>query len=350
MEHNSHHSPMYQGKSSYIHENCHFTTTYLQVEAVHLRRHFLGLAIVLFTIAPLTIIFNLLTIMTFIYRTKFRVPSNIFLCGMAITDLITGSTAIPIMGTTHLLRYLDKRVSCRFFISGWILMLTVIFLTFTTMTLISIDKYLAIFYPFKYSAKNDKQTLMVKILATLWTIVICLGAFTIFTPELKLVRTALMVTSSILIPLVIFIQLRILLEIRKRRRRVCVQRTISRLERTFRGFRIRNDGTQGLRVTTTIVIVLFVCYLPITTMGLLGRINFLNIHSGTNKLIYCWLSTLVLLNSLMNPVIYCWQLRGFRRDLTDLLRKPNVIRPTTQLYNNRRLTQVSFWSSAGESA
>ena len=224
MESHSTNCLTHQGQPRYIHDNCHYTTTNLQVEAVDLRRHFMGLAMVLFTITPATIIFNLLTISTFIYKIKFRVASNILLCALAFTDLFKGLTVIPVMGTVHLFLYLNKKDCCLFFMSGMVIMFTFLLMTFATMTLMSIDRYSAIFYPFKYSARIDKQTLIIRILAPLWTSVIFLGAFTVFTAKLKLVWIALEVASSIFLPLTFFVHVRIFFEVRRRRKEICFRR------------------------------------------------------------------------------------------------------------------------------
>ena len=319
MTSNNNYSFTYYDQPSYIYKNCHFVMTYLHAEALNLRFSYVGLAAVLFTIAPATIIFNLLTILTFIYKTKFRLPSNIFLCGVAITDFINGFTAIPLTGLMHLFRYLDN-VTCPLFLSGMIIMYTLILMTFATMALISIDKYLAIFYPFKYNSRINKKTLIIKIIATVWTLVILCGTFTVFTPQLQLIRSALMATAGMLLPFTIFVYFRIFYELRRRRKQICLHCGSFNQETVINRIRTSNNGTQGLRATTTILVVLFFCYLPITVTGLLRRVNYLNVDSDRNNLIQAWLNGLVLLNSLMNPLIYCWQLKGFRKDLLNLTR------------------------------
>ena len=319
----------YDGRPSYIYENCYFTTTYLQVEDVQLRNHFIGVALVLLTATPAAVIFNLLTILTFIYRIKFRVTSRILLCAVAVTDMITGLTAIPMMGTMHLLRYLGKTTFCPLFLPGYIFMFTALLLTFVTLTMMSVDKYLAIFYPFKYNARVDKQTLMIRVLVTLWTLVTLFGVFTIFTPKLKLITEALFATFCVFLPLTIFVHIRIFYKLRKRKRQIHTLCASLKQQPSADKTQIRKFGTQGVRVATTVIVVLIVCYLPATALGILRRNNLFDSESDVNKLIQYWTHALVLLNSLMNPFIYCWQLKGFRKSLFSLLRKSRTAQPAT---------------------
>ena len=325
----SNYSSKYDGRPSYIYENCLYTTTYLQVEDVQLRYHFIGMASVLLIATPATVIFNLLTILTFICKIRFRVASRILLCAVAVTDLITGLTAIPMMGTMHLLRYLGKTTYCPLFLPGMIITFTVLLMTFVTLTLISIDKYLAIFYPFKYSARVDKQTLMIKVLAILWAAVALFGVFTVFTPKLKLILNALFVMFCLFLPLTIFVHIRIFYELRKRRKQTHTRRATLNQQPSTERTQIRNDGTQGIRVTTTVIVVLIICYLPVTALGLLRRNNLFDSKSDGNKVIQYWMNALVLLNSLMNPFIYCWQFQGFRKNLFSLLRRSTAVGPAT---------------------
>ena len=331
MRGNRNYSSMYDGQPSYIYKNCLFATIHLQVKD-DLRYHFIGLASILLIATPVTVIFNLLTILTFIYKIKFRVASRVLLCALAIIDLITGLTAIPMMGSMHLLRYLGKTNSCQFLLPGFIIMFTVLLLTFVTLTLISTDKYLAIFYPFKYSARADKQTLMIQVLAMLWTLVTLFGVFTIFTPKLMLIIQALFVTFCLFLPLTIFVHIRIFYELRKRKKH------IHTLHANLEGqpTQIRNDCTRGVRVTTTVIVVMIACYLPVVAFGILRRNKSFDHYSDRNKLIQHWIHGLVLLNSLMNPFIYCWQLQGFRKSLFSLLKRSTTVGPATLSVSEHR--------------
>ena len=284
MASNNNYSGTYKGQPSYIHKNCHFSFDYYHVDSKHLQHNLIALAAIHFAMTPAIIILNILTILTFIYKTKFRIASHILLCAVAITDLIAGLTAIPILGFMHLFRYLGK-TPCALYLYGIIILFTVILLTFVTMTLIAFDKYFAIFHPYKYSAVIDKHRVIVKILAILWTLVALIGGFTVFSDKLKLVRNAVIVIAGPLLPFAIFVHIKIFIALRRHRKEIHMRRTSIHQASVINNIRIRRDGTQGLRATTSVITVSFVCYIPISVFGILLHTNFIKIHSDIENIV-----------------------------------------------------------------
>ena len=302
-----------------------FATSFLSIQGNHLQKHYIALSTILFILTPATVIFNLLTILTFLRKIKFRIPSNILLCAVAVTDLITGLTATPIMGVLHLCRYL-KLVSCPLYLPGVIVTFSVTFTTFVTMLLISIDKYIAIFHPFTYNARIGNNVLITAV-GIMWTLVLLCSAFSIFTSELKLVRNAVITVACSLLPFAIFVYTRIFFELRRRGRQIHTRRLSLNQAKVINEIcRDARRVSQGLRATSTIIVVLCICYPPVATVVIMRRFGHADFHSDIHSLLQAWLNVLLLSTSLMNPFIYCWQLKGFRRDLFDLLRQRTSLR------------------------
>lgn len=71
---------------------------------------------------------------------------------------------------------------------------------------------------------------------------------------------------------------------------------------------------------TVVVIlsVLLVCYLPLTILNAVN--NVMEIEQVPLQVAYCWANFFVLLNSSLNPIIYCIRVTSIRLEVTKLLR------------------------------
>ena len=81
-----------------------------------------------------------------------------------------------------------------------------------------------------------------------------------------------------------------------------------------------------------VYLVFLICYFPLTICLVVIRINGSSI---VLKEMCIFSSTLVYLNSSLNPVIYCWKMRHIRHTIMDILRKMSWIsnRPFRINYN-----------------
>ena len=80
-------------------------------------------------------------------------------------------------------------------------------------------------------------------------------------------------------------------------------------------------STKSAHSTFCICLLFWVCYLPHLFISIARQIHGEN---GTIRMLYMSSETLVLLNSSLNPVIYCWKMRHIRHTILNILR--NVYR------------------------
>ena len=305
-----------------IHENCLDLTTTMHIRNEKYYFHFLVLAVVLFIMGVITIIFNVLTILTLVYAKKLKTISNILLFCLATTDLMAGLTSQPMLGVIFLQKYF-KIVSCRIFLPTVVLLFIFATLTTVTVALISMDKYYAILYPLRYSVAFGMDQIHAKrILLVIWVTIILIGTFSLFTDKLSLIRQFMMTVCCASAPLSIFVHLRVLFVIRKQRRQIHARAHRLSVAQHTGSQHIRPLPAQGLRISMTIAVTMFLCYLPIMVMSAMLRSTYL--INDVFVILFLWCNAILLLNSLLNPLIFCWQLRGFRRDLLNLVGRCRV--------------------------
>ncbi len=72
---------------------------------------------------------------------------------------------------------------------------------------------------------------------------------------------------------------------------------------------------------TVLIIVgaFLLCYLPVTIFNLLSESK--DFGQSTSMIVYDWTNNVVLLNSAINPIIYCWRVGFLRREMKITLRR-----------------------------
>ena len=98
-----------------------------------------------------TVLMNLSAILVFRGRHFKAQPSNLLIMSSTIADLLTGAIALP-LGFTHLVFIVsERRVVCLLYTAALFPAYSFCVLSFVTVFYTSIDRYLAVFYPFFYT-------------------------------------------------------------------------------------------------------------------------------------------------------------------------------------------------------
>ena len=81
---------------------------------------------------------------------------------------------------------------------------------------------------------------------------------------------------------------------------------------------IRNakENFNAAKLTVSVVAAQYIFYIP---HGIILMLYFITPVTTTLHVAHGWTATLSLLNSMLNPIIYCWQLKGFMRAARTLL-------------------------------
>ena len=107
------------------------------------------------------------------------------------------------------------------------------------------------------------------------------------------------------VAVIVFCHLSVFLETRRHEQQVAAQQITGEARKQF------EKDKKAFKLTSTIVRVLLLCYSPLMFSRTV-LLNFLEPSLNTFYIIDFFALTVVFLNSLLNPVIYCIRIRQFR--------------------------------------
>ena len=252
---------------------------------------------------------NLVVLLAMRRVTSIRLPSKLLLCSLVLTDLGAGSVVAPLnaawlfhqtINPDNILCSLGKALAVTSSLFGWA--------SLWTLAAISLDRYAALFFYLKY-----QQIVTIRrvgaVLAFIWALGI-LYALTSVT-SLKLWHT-IDVLGTFVPLLVIFVAC---IKINRRLRAQHIQpQAQQQTGNTLNMQRYRRTAS----VLIIAFVLLLICYLPFLF------ITIFTITIERTTLVACLIDhsySLVLLNSLLNPFVYCLRLPEIRTEVVKQLRK-----------------------------
>ena len=136
-------------------------------------------------------------------------------------------------------------------------------------------------------------------------------------PLSQLIKVSMIITSSG-VAIIIFCQAALYYETRRHEKQITANQVSEDNKRKFL------MEKKALKLTTTVLLVLVLTYLPLIVVTILYGISFIEslntVHIASTIVVF-----LVLINSLINPVIYCIRRRQFRAAFIEILfRKSNL--------------------------
>ena len=176
----------------------------------------------------------------------------------------------------------------------------------TNMFAVTIDRVIAIGFPFKYVASVTKQKAAVTI-AVVWMISIALGALLIgelISIYVIAIYSAVLLLNTIVMYIYIFVKAK-------------------RQENRIQEMTIRMPGVSAekkvAKTIFTVVGIYAVCWLPTLLLP-----AFVNPSSEQFQQSFPWVMTLLASNSALNPFIYCLKSQKYRLAFSKILRRTSV--------------------------
>lgn len=301
------------------------------------RDNHLAIAVFNLFIAANSVILNLGFAIVLCKSRFLNTPSNSLLLSLTIVDLLTGAIAQTSFAIENFLfsrcvfyKALDIFVA----VTGHLLGAT----SFTTVILVSLDRYVAILHPFFYELQVTRYRL-VMVQFTIWLLPMPILLFSVFHQnQLSLYYTILSFTIAGWLFGVYFYSkiLAVASSIIKSEKRIknavaaagTIQNpssnssecshTVQNETRGRIGHRMAKIKRESRRAMTTVICImsaLLATFTPITAFSIymvtrkdLGG-NYLE------QIILHWVQSISLINGLLNPLIYCFRMTDIRREL-----------------------------------
>ena len=245
----------------------------------------------------LSIIGNALVLVAILKTPSIRSPSVIFLCSLAVSDLLVGLVAQPVYIAAEIartVRYFQAADTVGFAGCG---------VSLATMTAITVDRFLALHYHLQYPNLMTTSRAIYTII-TIWCIITLFSFSILWSLRIYYVLAAFCITICLLVCLVCFIKIYRI--VRRHQLQIHVQQqAVDNLTDTN-----NNHIRQSTRSAKSIFIyflVMLLCYTPLFFVHIISAINISN-----SIILWTFPITAAFMNSSINPFLYCWRIPELR--------------------------------------
>ncbi|XP_078364988.1 melanocyte-stimulating hormone receptor-like [Oculina patagonica] len=300
-------------RSNVIHPTCFFLTVNLEQTR--------GTFVASVVTCILNAVFSLLTstgnviILHVIWKKQeLHSPSFVLLFCLAVSDLVVGVICQPCFVAYHIAEFMDDfNAYCALRIVQSISSYTSIGVSLATLTGISIDRLLALTLHLRYS-----------MIVTVPRIIATAIAVWVISTSVVILRFWMSTDKWYYVPVVILLvtflvtaisTLKIFQIVRRH------QRQISQQQQSVHGTMVNALECRKSSITVLYVYgLLLLFYLP---LFLTMSVRTFTGYTITMKIAYDYVTTVVFINSFLNPLVYCWRIGEIRRAVKNALRKNN---------------------------
>ena len=247
----------------------------------------------------LSIIGNALVLVAILRTPSIRSPSVILLCNLAVSDLLVGLVVEPAYIAEQIVRTVtepQKAVKTMGFagcgVSLW------------TITAITVDRFLALHYHLQYPNLMTTSRAIYTIV-TIWCIIMLFTFSFIWSPSIYHYFVATFgITICLLVNLVCFIKIYRI--VRRHQLQIHVQQQAVENSTDTNKQQIR-QSTRNAKNIFIYFLAMILCYSPFSIVVII-----LGFTGVDLKVILTFSFTVVLMNSSINPFLYCWRITELR--------------------------------------
>ena len=237
-------------------------------------------------------------------------PSIVFLCSLAVSDLLVGLVAQPVyISNALILIYSDSSPALKqatevmFFLACGV--------SLSTMTAISVDRFLALRYHMRYSGLMTVKRALFTI-AGIWFVFVILSCLRIVWKRSLLFLAIVVGGIAICLFISTFSYIRIYQIVRHHK--LAIRSQQQAIQRLSADTNIKRSTKSAIN-TLLYYICMVVCYSPIFMVALIlafGRTLHSLLHIA---------DTIAFLNSSINPFLYCWRTKEIRAAVWKTIRQ-----------------------------
>lgn len=255
-------------------------------------------------LAVTSIIGNSLVLHAVWITATLRSPSLVLLCGLALSDLAVGVVTQPFFIAKDYIQLLSQDQSLKnlllriynvfaFYLCG---------ISLCTVTAVSMDRLVAIQKPLHYPSVVTVSRAR-RVLVSVWTTCAILVSAQFWNDTIFLVLVAVVICVCLFLS--VFCHVRIYKIVRHHKRRLQIQREAIKTNN------VDVNNMSGLKTSGSnaliVFLVLVVCYCPYLIVFIVT-----SVHPNNVMLCKSLTSTIVFINSALNPFLYCWRISEIR--------------------------------------
>ena len=245
----------------------------------------------------LSIIGNALVLVAILKTPSIRSPSVIFLCSLAVSDLLVGLVAQPVYIAAEIartVRYFQAADTVGFAGCG---------VSLATMTAITVDRFLALHYHLQYPNLMTTSRAIYTII-TIWFIITLFSFSILWSRSIQYFLAAFCNTICLLVCLICFIKIHRIV----RRHQLQIQLQQQAVENSIdtNNHHIR-QSTKSAKSIFIYFLVMILCYTPSFFVHIISAINISN-----SIILWTFPITAAFMNSSINPFLYCWRIPELR--------------------------------------
>lgn len=271
---------------------------------------------------PFTLIANILVFVAVLRKLELRTVHNTSILFLAATDLLVALIAQSSFIVYQGSKLQEHAFSCEalatytstVFICAGLSILTLIFIT--------LERYFAIFYPFKYQhlVTTERTIFLIVVVWILWIIFISFVRFSpgTTTSTLGVIASVLILTSIII---TVFVYYKVQKLVLRTRRTISVSASGASETSGEDGRRRRSiPETKTSRTAAFLTGSMVICLLPTLITWSIFQAKVTN-DVTFYHIIYPLTDTAILLNSTLNPFIYVFRSESIRRSIKEIFRR-----------------------------
>ena len=286
----------------------------LPASAIEVQAVLIFLTVINIVTFPFTAALNVLVIIAVKMKSRLRAhKSNILLASLATTDLMVGVIVQPISVALIITVVLGDTttVSCALQNLTFIPRI-VTYASLIHLALISGERYLAMKHTYAYhnGLVTEARLLIGSGLAWLFPLILNISLFFVQNRNLAAIGVTIL---SLCVAIIIFCQITVYCEIRRHEKKLLTQQVTEEARQKFL------KDKKAFKLTAIVVSVLFLCYIP----GIVYRVVVINYGNNIpiSAKYACEFSvaSFVMLNSLLNPLIYSVRMSQFRVAFIELI-------------------------------
>ena len=246
----------------------------------------------------LSIIGNALVLVAILRTPSLRSPSVIFLCNLAVSDLLVGLVVQPVYIVEQMVKTVPKLQEA---VRG--MGFAGCGVSLSTMTAITVDRFLALHYHLQYPNLMTTSRAIYTII-TIWCIITLFSFSVLWSPRIYYFLVAFCITICLLVCLVCFIKIYRI--VRRHQVQIHVQQQAVENSTDTNKQQIR-QSTKSAKNIFIYFLVMILCYTPLFFVYIISAINNLN-----STVLQTFPATVVFVNSSINPFLYCWRIPELR--------------------------------------